>query len=257
MIAVVVNLSRRQRMSRWQLALIAAMPIVALPAFASGAGAPLKITTTIDGRKVLPHRIHWVARPSVPASEVASVTFLVDGKVRWTESVAPYTYGDDGNWLVTSWLTPGTHRFASRVTANDARRATTTTIAKVVAALKPPSALNDTQWTREYTAAETGDAPAGTWRLRIDRTGWKITDPNGEGAYIDVAYLSPGMLETRGGIWTKPHNPNEGQAWCEDTNAPVRFTWKIDGDSLTFARTGPSRCDGWGPFMSRTWARAG
>ena len=80
-------------------------------------------------------------------------------------------------------------------------------------------------------------------------------DPNGEGAYIDVAYLSSGMLETRGGIWTKPHNPYEGQAWCEDTNAPVRFTWKVDGDSLTFALSGPSRCNGMGPFMSQIWSR--
>jgi len=240
-----------------RLAVIVAIVAAALPAFASGGSAPLKITSTIDGTKLLPHRIHWVARPSIPASQVASVTFLIDGKVRWTESAAPYTYGDDGNWLVTSWLTPGRHRFAARVTANDGRRATTTTFASVVAARKPPSELNDTSWTREYTAAEAGDAPAGRWRLRIDRSGWKITDPNGEGAYIDVAYLSQGLLETRGGIWTKPHNHNEGQAWCEDTNAPVRFTWKIDGDSLTFARTGPSRCDGWPTFLSKSWSRAG
>ena len=241
-----------------RLALIVAIPVAALPALASGGGgAPLKITTTIDGKKVLPHRMHWVARPSAHATEVESVTFLIDGKVRWVESAAPYTYGDDGNWLVTSWLTPGRHRFTARVLAIDARRATTTTVAKVVAAPKPPSELNDTRWTREYTAAETGDAPAGTWRLRIDRTGWKITDPNGDGAYIDVAYLSPSLLETRGGIWTKPHNPDEGQAWCEDTNEPVRFTWKVDGDSLTFGRIGPSRCDGFGAFMSRTWSHAG
>jgi hypothetical protein len=240
-----------------RFALIVAIFAAALPTFASGGGAPLKVTTTIDGKKVLPHRIRWVARLSVPASQVASVTFSIDGKVRWTESEAPYTYGDDGNWLVTSWLTPGRHRFAARVTGNDGRRATTTTFAKVVAAPKPPSELNDTAWSREYTAAEAGGAPAGTWRLNIDRSGWKINDPNGEGAYIDVAYLSQGLLETRGGIWTKPHNHNEGQAWCEDTNAPVRFTWKIDGDSLTFARTGPSRCDGWPAFLSKTWSRAG
>jgi hypothetical protein len=240
------------------LALIVAIPVAALPAFASGGGgAAIKITTTMDGKKVLPHRIHWVARPSAPTSQVKSVTFLIDGKVRWTESAVPYTYGDDGNWLVTSWLTPGTHRFTARVAASGGRRATTTTIANVLAAPMPPSELNDTRWTREYTAAETGDAPAGTWRLRIDRTGWKITDPNGEGAYIDVAYLSRALLETRGGIWTKPHNPYEGQAWCEDTNEPVRFTWKVDGDSLTLALNGPSRCDGFGAFMSKTWSRAG
>jgi hypothetical protein len=224
----------------------------------AGAGSkPLKITTTLDGKKVLPHRIHWVARTSIPGSAVSAVTFLIDGKVRWIEQRAPYTYGDDGNWLVTSWLTPGTHRFTARVRATDGRRAAATTRARVVPPPAPPSELNDTQWTRVYTEAEAGEAPAGTWTLRIDATGWRIRDPNGEGAWIDVAYLQPGALETRGGIWTRPHNHYEGQAWCEDTNAPVRFSWKVDGDSLTLALAGPSRCDDFGPFMSKTWSRAG
>lgn len=240
----------------WVFLVLALTGVVAPPTPAGADGKPVKIATTLDGKHVLPHRIHWVARTSLPESVVSKVKFLIDGKVRWIEDHAPYTYGDDGNWLVTSWLAPGTHRFTVSVSATDGRRGMTTTRARVVRAPAPPSELNDTHWTRAYTRSEVGGAPAGTWALTIDSTGWRIKDPNGEGAWVDVAYLRPGALETRGGIWTRPHNPYEGQAWCEDTNAPVRFTWKVDGDSLTLALAGPSRCDDFGPFMSKTWSRA-
>lgn len=237
--------------------LLAMTSAVAVPTPAGAGGNPLKITSTLDGKNVLPHRIHWVARTPLPESDVRAVTFLIDGKVRWVEHRAPYTYGDDGNWLVTSWLTPGPHRFTARLTATDGRRASATTRARVIAAPAPPPELNDTHWTRVYTQTEAGDAPAGTWTLTIDATGWRIKDPNGEGAWIDVAYLEPGALETRGGIWTRPHNPYEGHAWCEDTNAPVRFAWNVEGDSLTLAPGGPRRCDDFGPFMSKSWTRGG
>jgi hypothetical protein len=85
---------------------------------------------------------------------VSAVTFVIDRKVRWIEHRAPYAYGDDGNWLVTSWLAPGPHRFTVRVTATDGRKAETTTIARVVPARAPPSELNDTKWTRVYTKTE-------------------------------------------------------------------------------------------------------
>ena len=237
------------------LAVAAAAVTVTLPGSAAGARKPLQIRTSLAGKKVLPHRIHWVARPSVRASAVSSVTFLIDGKVRWIEHSEPYTYGDDGNWLVTSWLAPGRHRFTARVLTNGGRRAATTTIARVIPAPAPPSELNGT-WTRLYTPEEAGDAPPGRWYLTIDATGWRIRDPNEEGGYIDVAYFIPGLLETRGGIWTRPHNRFEGQAWCENTNAPARLTWNVKGDSLTLAQSGESRCDGFGPFMSKTWSRA-
>jgi len=238
-------------------AVATARGVVALRTLAGGHRRPVKITTTLRGKKVLPHRIHWVARTSLRGSAVSAVTFLIDGKVRWVEQSAPYSYGGDGNWLVTSWLTPGTHRFTARVKATNGRRAAATTRALVVPAPAPPSELNNTQWSRIYTEAEAGDAPPGRWALMIDATGWRIRDPNDEGAWIDVAYVEPGILETRGGIWTRPHNPYEGQAWCEDTNAPVRFSWRVERDSLTLALAGESRCADFGPFMSKTWSRAG
>jgi hypothetical protein len=219
--------------------------------------ASLRVKTTLGGKKVLPHRIRWTARPSAAASGVTAVTFLIDGKVRWIEENPPYTYGGEGNWLVTSWLSPGVHRFSVRVAATGGRKRTVTTAARVVAPPALPADLDGTEWTRTYTQAEAGEAPAGTWTLSIDPTGWRIKDPEGTGAYIDVAYLGMALVETRGGIWTRPRNPYEGQAWCEDQNAPARFGWRVEGGSLTFTFIPPSNCDGFGSFMSKTWSSSG
>jgi hypothetical protein len=73
---------------------------------ANGASQPFEVTSTLDGKTVLPHRIHWLAYPKVPASTKVRVEFLVDGKVLWAERDAPYSFSDDGGYLVTSWLAP-------------------------------------------------------------------------------------------------------------------------------------------------------
>lgn len=223
----------------------------------AGTTPSLGVKTTLDRKKVLPRRIRWIARASVAASEIRAVTFLIDGKVRWVEHNPPYTYGNDGNWLVTSWLSPGMHRFSVRALATHGRKRTVTTVARVIAPPAPPPDLDGTEWTRTYTQAEAGDAPAGVWTLSIDSTGWRIKDPEGLGAYIDVAYLGTALLETRGGIWTRPHNPYEGQAWCEDQNAPARFSWSVQAGSLALTFIPPSKCDGFGPFMGKTWSQSG
>ena len=88
--------------------------VIASAHAATTTGRPA-VTTSLDGKRVLPHRIHWLAYPKLTQGQVKEVDFLIDGQLRWIERKAPYTYGDDGNWLVTSWLTPGVHRFAVRV----------------------------------------------------------------------------------------------------------------------------------------------
>jgi hypothetical protein len=244
------------------LAIAALAGVVAVSsALAGGGGKPFRVTSTLDGKKVLPHRIHWLGYPSLPRAQVAEVAFLIDGKVRWIEHNPPYSYGDDGNWLVTSWLAPGRHRFAVRATASDRRRVIKSIVARVLPALASPPELTGS-WSREYTKAETGDGPAGTWNIVIDKTGWRIKDPAGGANWIDVAYLGPGLLETRGGIWTSPRsqqepNVQEGNGWCEDTNQAVRFRWTVEGNGLTLALAGPKRCDGLGDFLSKTWTRVG
>ena len=202
------------------------------------------VTSTLAGKKVLPHRIRWIGRPNLPASQVSIVEFVIDGKVRWDEGTPPYTYGDDRNWLVTSWLSPGRHSFVVRATAKDGRVALQKTTARVVAAPSPPAELIGT-WKHSLQ---------GTWVLKVDHTGWKIRDPFGTGNFIDVAYLPDGRLQSRGGIFTTPDSPFEGNGWCRDSNAPVNYRWAVSENILTLTNYGPDRCrDGGGAQQHGVW----
>src|SRR4051794_21130870 len=71
----------------------------------------LRVTSSLDGKRLLPHRIHWLAFPHLQTTSAVKVDFLIDGQVRWSETKAPYSYSDDGGFLVTSFLAPGMHRF--------------------------------------------------------------------------------------------------------------------------------------------------
>jgi hypothetical protein len=129
---------------RIQIATVVVLASASSVSFAAvdgtAANRPFRITSTLDGKKVLPHRIRWVAHPAIPRSRVAKVEFLIDGKLRWVERKAPYVYGDDTDWLVTSWLTPGPHRFAVRVAPVHGPNATDATTAQVPVAIACPRA---------------------------------------------------------------------------------------------------------------------
>ncbi len=208
---------------------------VSFAAVRGGAGTtqPFAVTSTLDGKNVLPHRIRWRGVPSLPAAQVSKVEFLIDGKVRYRERNPPYTYGDDTNWLVTSWLAPGRHRFTVRATAKDGRTALRTTIARVVPAPSPPAELIGT-WKHSFGG--------GIWTLTVDKAGWKIRDPFGTGNFIDIAYFSGGRLQARGGIYTTLDSPFEGNGWCQGVNAPVNYRWAVSADTLTLTHFGPDRC---------------
>ncbi len=95
--------------------LLVAASALTLAMASSAGGSPAQaeftVKSTLDGMSVLPHRIVWLALPSLGRGKVARVDFLIDGgRVRWTERNPPYRYADDGGYLVTSWLTPGRHR---------------------------------------------------------------------------------------------------------------------------------------------------
>src|ERR1700758_1118777 len=76
--------------------------------------ARLTVTSTLDGHTVLPPRIPGQAFSTVPAAHISRVDYLIDGRLSWVETRTPYFYGRDGNWLVTSFLTPGAHTFTVR-----------------------------------------------------------------------------------------------------------------------------------------------
>src|SRR5690348_9885266 len=143
------------------LALAAMLAAACSPAAAGGhatasptrARARLTVTSTLDGHTALPHRIHWQAFPSGPPLDVSQVDYLIDGRQLWVEHAAPYFYGSDGNYLVTSFLKPGEHTFTVRVIGSAGQTATDSVTATVPPAPAPPAAL------------------AGTWKARQPASG--------------------------------------------------------------------------------------
>jgi hypothetical protein len=132
--------------------------IMVSSAAAGGGNQPFTVTSTLDGKRVLPLRTHWLAYPKLPASKVSRVEFLIDGKVRWIERHAPYNYASDDNgrnlgYLITTWLAPGRHRFAVRAIDKGGRQATDIVVARVLPAPEPPAALKG-MWTRVVTNAD-------------------------------------------------------------------------------------------------------
>jgi hypothetical protein len=179
-------------------------------------------------------------------SKIREVDFLIDGRRSWVEHHAPYTYGLDGNYLVTSWIKPGLHTFSVVAVANDGRRATVTSRGRTSAATAPPAVL----------AGSWQSAKLGGRTLVVSSVGWRIVDPNGaSGALVDVAYLSPGLVEVRGGIVTRDHDPRENNPWCDEPFEPVRYHWRVVADRLSLGLAGPQHCDGQARVLATEWRR--
>ena len=222
----------------------AAMAIAGLIAAASP-----RVSSTLDGRNVLPHRIHWVAYPGRFPGRVRAVEFVVDRETLWVEHHPPYTFGNDGNYLVTSFLTSGLHRFTVVAISTTGARATDEVTARVLPTPPPPGAL-------------AGEWHVAGWRLAVTSVGWQIYDPHGGGSLLDVAYLAPGLVEVRTGMVSR-HPKLDLNAWCNDEpGAPVRYRWSIDRRGLRFTFAGGRPCRGFTRFltqlnrpMSARWTR--
>jgi hypothetical protein len=242
------NTVRRRAASA--VVLVAATLAVSALASAAPRAQPLTVTSTLDGRTVLPTRSRWLARPSVPSSQVAEVDFLIDGRVRCVERYAPYNYGSDDfhghlGSLVTSWLTPGRHRFSTRAVLTDGRTATDTVVARVLPSPAPPPALNG-GWRRTVTAADLarfhGDLPAGTWRLVFDRVGvWEL-DPHDSGIVEHVVFHRD-RVAIDAPVWIVPYTNGHGHlnrfghtdigAGFREDGPPASYRWTSDGNTLT------------------------
>ena len=79
----------------------------------------MEITSSLEGRDVLPRHLRWAVSTALPADQVWRVRFLVDGKLRWIDFEEPYSYGGDGGYLVTPWISSGNplerHEFTAEV----------------------------------------------------------------------------------------------------------------------------------------------
>ena len=259
--------ARMLRQARlWQAALLVVLGLAACSA-AGGAGsngqatasaAKLTVTSTLDGHTALPHRIHWQAFPSGPSFDVSEVDYLIDGKQVWAEHNMPYFYGSDGNYLVTSFLTPGKHVFAVRAINVSGHVATDTVTATVPQAPSPPAALAGT-----WKAWQ----PGGGASLVISSVGWyegQFPVMHSNGNLEDVAYLSPGLVEIRTGMATGHDmvagapSDNDLNGWCNnDPGSPARYKWSVTGTHLRLTFAGGHPCPGFTKFLTAAWTRAG
>ena len=256
--------------SLWHAALLVVLGLAACST-AGGAGsngqatasaAKLTVTSTLDGHTVLPHRIHWQAFPSGPSFDVSEVDYLIDGKQVWVEHNTPYFYGSDGNYLVTSFLTPGKHMFAVRAINVSGHVAIDTVTATVPQAPSPPAALAGT-WKARQPA---GGAPAGYASLVISPVGWyegQFPVMHSNGNLEDVAYLSPGLVEIRTGMATGHDmvagapSDNDLNGWCNnDPGSPARYKWSVTGTHLRLTFAGGHPCPGFTKFLTAAWTRA-
>lgn len=249
--------------------------IVALAAAGCGSSSPahkaaasvgsLSVRTTLDGHTALPQRIHWIATPS-ETTNVSQVDFLIDGKLGWVEHVAPYYYGDDGNWLVTSFLAPGRHVFTVRVVGGTGKPIVDTVRASVGTPSQPPVGLPGT-WMRTVTPADVNKAtsgqppPPGLWHLRITPKGWQLKDPTPGSTYglFDVAYLPRTQFQMRPTIEYPPYpNSNKG-GFCEDTDPLSNWSYSFasGGKTLVLHPVGRDPCGDRPAILEGTWVRVG
>jgi hypothetical protein len=255
-----------------------------LTAAAFGGTQPLAVTTSIDGKKVLPQQIRWIAHPNVAPSNVSEVDYLIDGKLRWVEHLAPYNYASDDEkghlgYLFTSWLTPGLHKFTARVKTTGGQSATDVVTARVLPAPVPPASLAGT-WTRILTKQDTAKAdpkygkdnvpPTGKWRLVVDRLGiWEL-DPLGTG--IVQAYSASGsVLHAYAPITMVPRKPNDnpgeikrfgnhvdtgGGIDCDESGPFGTYRWTVANNQLTLAAI-HEPCGQRRAVYEGTWTRVG
>ena len=225
-------------------------------ALATGGKQPLVVTSSLDGKKVLPQMTRWLAHPNVAPADVAEVSFRIDGKVRWVEHSSPYNYASDDEkghlgYLFTTWLKPGLHRFTVVVKAKQGQKASDVVTARVLAAPAAPASLLGT-WTRELTTSDSAKAdpkygsdnvpPSGKWRLAIDQIGvWEL-DPLGSGI-VQAYTVSGDVLRSYAPIQMVPRQASG------DPGSINRFGSQIDAG-------GGIDCDESGPFGTYCWSVA-
>ena len=271
---------------RLQAAMVAgSLVIAALVAGAANASSVgFRVTSTLDGKKVLPRRIAWViSTPGLTRAGLKSggVSFLIDGKIKGGTEAPPYTFPEKGGYLVTTWLTPGTHVFTSRVFAKDGSHVDDNVTAKTVAPAAPPAALAGT-WTRTLSdvsgAPAFGSAgnptntpvPAGVWKLTFDAR-WiqarfpgtfnpKTANKTGKGLIIDNDW-TPGAktFQAWGGVQKKffQNIDAEGGWWCFAGGPENDYSWSVSGNTLTLTPVGGAdRCGVRGFVWAGQWTRA-
>jgi hypothetical protein len=258
----------------WAAVLVAAA-VAATSALAAPGSTPLRVTSTLDHKTVLPLRTHGLASPNQPAAKIFEVDYLIDGKVRWIEHFAPYNYGSDDfhghlGYLITTWLAPGRHTFTARAKAKDGQTATDTVVARVIPAPGPPAVLAG-KWARTVTPADLTKAgkeppPSGQWTLVFDRVGAWHLDPLGSGLVnqydatgqtIKVyAPIQMAPFGTAGGGISRFGHDGIGGTDCNYDGPFGSYSWSASGDQLTLTAT-KEPCGNRRAIWEGTWTRSG
>jgi len=269
---------------------VLALVLAGLAVIASVGAAPsrpFKVSSTLDGKGVLPHRIRWIATPTLPRDQIKALHFLIDGRLRWLPGDA-YNYGGDVQgkhlgYLVTSWLSPGKHRFTVQAWSYDGRTATDTVVARVLPPPKVPAQLSGT-WQR--TISDTSGAPAangpgnptatltppGVYRITFDRR-WihdefpcasspcRFDANTGSGGEFDTDWRPRATtFEADGSVAIQVAHDSDrlGGAWCYWSGPPASYTWSVSGSTLTLAPVGGKDACGIRGFVwAGQWSRVG
>jgi hypothetical protein len=225
-------------MHRWLAILVLLACVAAVcSALARSDSSTFAVTSSLDGKTVLPVRSHWVAYPQLDPSQgqVAEVDYFIDGFHAWTARSSPWSFGDNGNWLVTTILSPGMHTFTIRAVVSPDKVAIDKVQARVVAPSRPPARLAGS-WSR---AGRT---------LFIAKAGWTI----GPNQIFDARYLANGTVVLGPEVIDRPEQPPT----C-GTSPPQR--WKVTQSasrkSMELRPIGSDLCRARLAVMEGTWER--
>jgi hypothetical protein len=228
-----------------------------------------RVSSSIRDGAELTRPIRWQAAvTSIPARDVATVGFFIDGKLRHLARMTPYLFAGRGNLLLPGTLGPGSHIFTVDATLTDGHHLTTAAAAAVSAAASgiPRQVLG--RWTRIVTAAEvtrtrnfrgTADSsplPTGTWRVRIGADGVaRYTGPSPvHGLTVGQVRFEPGGgLVVGNQIPGFPHAPGGG--FCSDTVGDGTYHWSLHGHVLTVQVVSDHQCASRNSFWNGTFTR--
>ena len=259
-----------------------AATLTAVPsAFGRTGDATFTVSSSLDGKTVLPLRSHWLAYTDLPAGQVDHVDFLIDGIVRWTEHSAPYVYAADDHgknlgYLITTWLKPGLHHFSVRVTAKDGQSQSEGIDARVVAAPAPPPELAGKTWRRVVPKDSPDHFHGKPWILWFDKVGEWHLDAGGGGVLDEYeirghvlneyAPIVNGLLPVDNGGKCNPVGCTKVrkfgrtyEVWGNDCNFSGPFgtyRWSVAGDTLTLTPIHEG-CKGREGILTGSWTRAG
>ena len=269
----------RSRIPVTIMAALAAAAIAAVPGCGSPGNPPgpaatpassARVSSSIAEGSELTNPLPWQAYVTgVPAGDVISVRFLIDGKVRHLEREAPYLFAGRGNLLLPGTLGPGSHILVVDVTLTDGHRLTAATTAVVSAkALGVPRQVLG-RWTRTVTAAEvarTGSfrnpadgvpLPTGTWQMLVSADGIaRYTDPTPAHDLTvgQVRFEPGGRLVVGNQIPNFPHASPGG--FCGDTAGAGIYHWSVHGNSLTVRAVSDHQCADRNSFWNGTFTRS-